>query len=136
MNQNALINLPIQMNAGMAGHRRALGGTTSERRNDQQRGTEAPDPAELHAASPYLMPAEIAAACELRQSSENSRRRLELGLTLKRLGAIMGIVKQILNFFFGSSGSSAETIRLFAVRTTSLNELEHMLRDRCSASRR
>ncbi|CUA97217.1 hypothetical protein Ga0061069_105176 [Thiomonas bhubaneswarensis] len=48
----------------------------------------------------------------------------------------MGIVKQILNFFFGSSGSSAETIRLFAVRTTSLNELEHMLRDRCPASRR
>lgn len=47
----------------------------------------------------------------------------------------MGIVKQILNFFFGSNGSSAETIRLFAVRATSLNELEHMLRDRCVAQR-
>ena len=42
----------------------------------------------------------------------------------------MGLVKQILNFLFGSNGSSAETIRFFAVRTTSLNELEHMLRDR------
>lgn len=47
----------------------------------------------------------------------------------------MGIVKQILNFLFGSNGSSAETIRLFAVRTTSLNELEHMLRDRCTSPR-
>lgn len=41
----------------------------------------------------------------------------------------MAMLKSIFNLLFGSNGSNAETIRLFAVRTTSLNELEHMLHD-------
>lgn len=40
----------------------------------------------------------------------------------------MGMLKSFINILFGSNGSSVEAIRHFAVRTTSLNELEHMLR--------
>ena len=41
----------------------------------------------------------------------------------------MSMLKSLINILFGSNGSNAETIRFFAVRTTSLNELELMLRN-------
>ncbi|MDD4887591.1 MAG: hypothetical protein PHO64_11830 [Thiomonas sp.] len=48
----------------------------------------------------------------------------------------MGMLKSQSDILFDSNGSNVEAIRLFAVRTTSLIELEHMVRDGRAAHRR